>query len=51
MKANPKHMWLLVTDERRDDIAPLNSEENPDLVGVPFADIGRRVRSFRNGGD
>ena len=33
MKANPKHMWLLVTDERWDDIALLNSEENPDLVG------------------
>ena len=41
MKANPKHMWLLVTDERWHDIALLNSDENPDLVGATFADIGR----------
>lgn len=41
MKANPKHMWLLVTDERWDDIALLNSEANPELVGETFADIGR----------
>ena len=42
MKANPKHMWLLVTDEKWDDIALLNSEANPELVGETFADIGRR---------
>ena len=42
MKANPKHMWLLVTDERWDEIALLNSEEHPELVGETFADIGRR---------
>lgn len=41
MKRNPKHMWLLVTDERWDAIALLNSEENPHLVGETFADIGR----------
>lgn len=41
MKANPKHMWLLVTDERWDDIALLYSEQNPNLVGETFADIGR----------
>ncbi len=41
MKSNPKHMWLLVTDERWDRIALLNSEENPQLVGETFADIGR----------
>jgi N-acyl-D-amino-acid deacylase len=41
MKANPKHMWLLVTDERWNDIALLSSDENPDLVGETFADIGR----------
>ena len=41
MKKNPKHMWLLVTDERWDAIALLNSEENPQLVGETFADIGR----------
>ncbi len=41
MKLNPKHMWLLVTDERWHDIALLNSEANPDLVGATFADIGR----------
>ena len=41
MKGNPKHMWLLVTDERWDRIALLNSEENPQLVGETFADIGR----------
>ena len=41
MKANPKHMWLLVTDGRWDDIALLNSEEHPELVGETFADIGR----------
>ena len=42
MKRNPKHMWLLVTDERWDRIALLNSEANPELVGETFADIGRR---------
>ena len=42
MKANPKHMWLIVTDERWDDIALLNSEVNADLIGETFADIGRR---------
>jgi N-acyl-D-aspartate/D-glutamate deacylase len=42
MKANPKHMWLLVTDGRWDDIALLNSEANPDLVGETFSDIARR---------
>ena len=41
MKRNPKHMWLLVTDECWDRIALLNSEENPHLVGETFADIGR----------
>ena len=41
MKLNPKHMWLLVTDERWDAIALLNSEENPHLVGETLADIGR----------
>ena len=41
MKGNPKHMWLLVTDERWDRIALLNSEANPQLVGETFADIGR----------
>lgn len=41
MKANPKHMWLLVTDEKWDKIALLNSEENPQLVGETFANIGR----------
>ena len=41
MKRNPKHMWLLVTDERWDRIALLNSEVNPRLVGETFADIGR----------
>jgi N-acyl-D-amino-acid deacylase len=42
MKANPRHMWLLVTDGRWDDIALLNSEAHPELVGETFADIGRR---------
>jgi N-acyl-D-aspartate/D-glutamate deacylase len=42
MKANPKHMWLLVTDGRWDDIVLLNSEVNGDLIGETFADIGRR---------
>ena len=42
MKRNPKHMWLLVTDERWDRIALLSSEANPRLVGETFADIGRR---------
>ena len=41
MKRNPKHMWRVVTDERWDRIALLNSEENPQLVGETFADIGR----------
>ena len=41
MKRNPRHMWLLVTDGRWDAIALLNSEENPQLVGETFADIGR----------
>ena len=41
MKQNPRHMWQLVTDERWDAIALLNSEENPQLVGETFADIGR----------
>ena len=41
MKRNPKHMWLLVTDERWDRVALLNSEVNPRLVGETFADIGR----------
>ena len=41
MKQSPKHMWLLVTDERWDRIALLNSEANPQLVGETFADIGR----------
>ena len=41
MKRNPRHMWLLVTDERWDAIALLNSEENPQLVGETFEDIGR----------
>ncbi len=41
MKRNPRHMWLLVTDGRWDSIALLNSEENPQLVGETFADIGR----------
>ena len=41
MKRNPKHMWLLVTDERWDKIALLNSEANPHLVGETFADIAR----------
>lgn len=41
MKSNPKHMWLLVTDECWGDIALLNSEENSQLVGENFADIGR----------
>jgi N-acyl-D-amino-acid deacylase len=42
MKSNPRHMWLLVTDEKWDDIALLNSEAHPELVGETFADIGRR---------
>jgi N-acyl-D-amino-acid deacylase len=41
MKANPKHMWLLVTAERWNDIALLYSEANPQLIGETFADIGR----------
>ena len=41
MKRNPKHMWRVVTDGRWDRIALLNSEENPQLVGETFADIGR----------
>ena len=41
MKRNPRHMWLLVTDGRWDEIALLNSEENPEFVGETFADIGR----------
>ena len=41
MKANPKHMWLLVTDGKWDDIRLLSSEQNPQLVGETFADIGR----------
>ncbi len=41
MKQNPRHMWQLVTDERWEAIALLNSEENPHLVGETFADIGR----------
>ena len=41
MKRNPRHMWLLVTDGRWDAIALLNSEENPQLVGETFEDIGR----------
>ena len=41
MKRNPKHMWLLVTDERWDKIALLNSEANSHLVGETFADIAR----------
>ena len=41
MKRNPKHTWLLVTDERWDKIALLNSEANPHLVGETFADIAR----------
>ena len=41
MKRNPKHMWRVVTDERWDRIALLNSEENPQLVGETFADIAR----------
>ena len=41
MKRNPKHMWLLVTDEHWDKIALLNSEANPHLVGETFADIAR----------
>ena len=41
MKHNPKPMWRLVTDERWDKIALLNSEANPQLVGETFADIGR----------
>ena len=41
MKRNPRHMWLLVTDERWDRIALLSSEENPQLVGETFANIGR----------
>ena len=42
MKANPKHMWLLVTDAQWDKIALLSSAVNPDLIGETFADIGRR---------
>ena len=42
MKANPKHMWLLVTDAQWDKIALLSSEQNPELIGETFADIGRR---------
>jgi len=42
MKNNPKHMWLLVTEGRWDDIALLNSEVNPELIGETFADIARR---------
>ena len=41
MKRNPKHMWRLVTDERWDKIALMNSETNSDLVGENFADIAR----------
>lgn len=45
MKANPKHMWLLVTDEKWDEIALLNSEVHPELIGETFADIGRRMNA------
>ena len=41
MKANPKHMWLIVTAGHWDEIALLNSDANPNLVGETFADIGR----------
>ena len=34
-------MWLLVTDKHWDDIALLNCEENPNLAGASFVDIGR----------
>ena len=42
MKHNPRPMWRLVAERRWDEIRLLRAEANHDLVGMSFAEIGRR---------
>jgi N-acyl-D-aspartate/D-glutamate deacylase len=42
MKHNPRPMWRLVAERRWDRIVLLRAEANAELVGLSFAEIGRR---------
>ncbi|MFL4471663.1 amidohydrolase family protein [Tateyamaria armeniaca] len=42
IKANRRPMWRLVLDDGWDRIVLMQSGQNPDLVGLTFAEIGRR---------
>lgn len=45
IKANRRPMWRLVLDDGWDKIVLMQSERNPDLVGLTFAEIGRRRKT------
>ena len=40
IRANPQPMWLLVRDEKWEDIVLIHSNKNPDLIGMTFSEIG-----------
>lgn len=45
IKANRRPMWRLVLDDGWDRIVLMQSERNPDLVGLTFTEIGRKRRT------
>lgn len=42
IKRNPRPMWRLVSAGHWDKIVLMHSEQNPDLVGLPFSEIGKK---------